>query len=155
MPKGLNDSILTGKDGPGLKSGPSNNAPPSQLQMRAAGYGSSALDYDDPLYTESACQNYTNKVSGSPLDMAEPVQMMNSKPLLVSELVNNYKGINTSTISEPSASISKAAGGEPASNKVIADYANESMNNAVIKGSVANAKNYTIIEESADEHDPE
>ena len=31
MPKGLNDSILTGKDGPGLKTGPSNNAPPSQL----------------------------------------------------------------------------------------------------------------------------
>ena len=80
---------------------------------------------------------------------------MNSKPLLVSELVNNYKGINTSTISEPSASISKAVGGEPASSKVIADYANESMNNAVVKGSAANAKTYTIIEESADEHDPE
>ena len=58
------------------------------------------LDYDDPLYTESACQNYPSNIKASPLDMAEPM-MQNSKPLLVSELVNNYKGINTSTISEP------------------------------------------------------
>ena len=61
-------------------------------------------------------------------------------------------------ISEPSASVSKALGSEPASNKIISDYANDTMNsNAVIlaKSSVVNAKTYTIIEESADEHDPE
>ena len=71
------------------------------------GGGSSALDYDDPLYTESACHNYntSNKVTASPLDIAADTQQINSKPLLVSELVQNYKGINTSTISEPSASM--------------------------------------------------
>lgn len=60
--------------------------------------------------------------------MAEPVQ--NSKPLLVSELVNNYKGMNTSTISEPAnadSSMQKtgvAIENQPLSSKVIADYAN-------------------------------
>ena len=62
--------------------------------------------------------------------------------------------MSTSTISEPSASVSKVVG-EPVSNKIIADYANESMNNAVAKNSAVNAKTYTIIEESGDEQDPE
>lgn len=48
---------------------------------------------------------------------------------------------------------------EPLSNKVIADYANESMNNTKNMtssgGANANAKTYTIIEESGDEQDPE
>ena len=137
MPKGLNDSILIGKES---LVGQNNKAAPSQLAVRAPGQGSSALDYDDPLYTESACQNYTNKVTASPLEMAEPAQ--NSKPLLVSELVNNYKGIGTSTLNEPA----KENQIQSASSKVIADFANDSMN-------PAKEKNYTIIGESADEHD--
>lgn len=155
LPKGLNDSILTGKDGPSNFHRATTTAPPSQLQVRANGQnGQSALDYDDPLYTESACQNYTSKVSTSPLEMPDHVQ--NSKPLLVSELVNNYKGMSTSTMSEPSIAVGESKiSKEPSSSRVIADYANENMPNAAKKGTTSTvaAKNYTIIEESADEND--
>ena len=59
------DSILTGKENP-FNRGASQVGPSIQYQF---GQGTSAFDYD-PLYTESACNNY--KVSTSPLDLQEP-----------------------------------------------------------------------------------
>ena len=103
--------------------------------------------------------------------------MQNSKPLLVSDLVNTYKGINTSTITEPDATAQHAKNAAASSqqiqnansNSAINDYADvvlangqqEKTSNQKQRSSHAKekqitdresaVKNFTIIEESADE----
>jgi len=49
----------------------------------------------------------------------------NSKPLLVSELVSNYKGINTSVISEETVDHGKNCA--DGSSQIIADYTDQQM----------------------------
>ena len=93
------------------------------MNGQPAAPGGQAQDYD-PLYTESACKNI--KTTTSPLDIVD--HKINSKPLLVSELVSNYKGINTSVASdlsnaEPSRDKKAVAERPTEFNKVISDYA--------------------------------
>ena len=63
----------------------------------------------------------------SPLEqhVDQPV-IMNSRPLLVSELVSSYKGMNTSTLSDPVFE-NKDKLHASSSNKVIVDFADQSM----------------------------
>ena len=56
-------------------------------------------DYD-PLYVESTA-HHNARETFSPYEMTDAITP-NSKPLLVSELVSSYKGMNTSVLSEPS-----------------------------------------------------
>ena len=81
----LTDSILTGKE-------IVQNAPKD-------GIASGCVDYD-PLYVESAVF-HNNRGTFTSFEIADVITS-NSKPLLVSELVSSYKGMNTSLLSEPS-----------------------------------------------------
>lgn len=136
--KGVNDSILTIKDAnanvaPGNKAVPPPQGSlaqqqPSDWPHQFGSGNATGFDYD-PLYTESACANpkWQNQSNLEAPEGYQPVS--NSKPLLVSELVSNYKGINTASqyASESNNERSKVSMPREAT-QAMKDYADTSLN---------------------------
>lgn len=83
----------------------------------------------DPLFSESACQHASTILTPPPDMQVECAPVVNSKPLLVSELVSNYKAINTSTLSEQNHDRQNQLQSEPGlSNKIVTEFADMPVN---------------------------